>query len=83
MTRIEVRLCSFCCVFLQDGPKPLAASDSVPSFGGTESLVSQERQRIEELLRSRGMPRGSYPPFSVAAKGQKVDTSTVPLSLFR
>ncbi|XP_038984075.1 uncharacterized protein LOC103710008 isoform X2 [Phoenix dactylifera] len=56
----------------EDGPKPLAASDSVPSFGGTESLVSQEKQRIEELLRSRGMPRGSYPPFSVAAKGHKV-----------
>nr|XP_029121938.1 ATPase family AAA domain-containing protein 1-A isoform X3 [Elaeis guineensis] len=56
----------------EDGPKPLAASDSLPSFGGTESLVDQERQRIEEMLRSMGMPRGSYPPFSVAAKGQKV-----------
>ncbi|KAG1364027.1 putative ATPase family AAA domain-containing protein 1-B [Cocos nucifera] len=56
----------------EDGPKPLAASDSLPSFGGTESLVNHERQRIEEMLRIRGMPRGSYPPFSVAAKGQKV-----------
>lgn len=78
---IEVWLRSCCCVFLQDGPKPPAASDSLPSFGGTESLVSLERQRIEELLRSRGMPRGSYPPFSVAAKGRKVDISTVPSSL--
>lgn len=56
----------------EEGPKPLPAPDSLPSFGGTESLVGQERQRIEELIRSRGMPRGSYPPFSVAAKGQKV-----------
>lgn len=37
-----------------------------------EDLVTQERKKIEDLLRSRGMQRSSYPPFSVAVKGQKV-----------
>jgi len=34
--------------------------------------AKKERQRIEELMRSRGIRYGSYPPFSVAVKGQKV-----------
>ncbi|OAY79209.1 ATPase family AAA domain-containing protein 1-A [Ananas comosus] len=42
-----------------------------PSVSG-EDLVTQERKKIEDLLRSRGMQRSSYPPFSVAVKGQKV-----------
>lgn len=32
----------------------------------------KERERIEELLRSRGIRFGSYPRFTVAVKGQKV-----------
>ncbi|XP_073010243.1 uncharacterized protein [Typha latifolia] len=35
-------------------------------------LARQERKRIEELLRSKGMERGSYPAFSVFVRGQKV-----------
>uniref|UniRef100_A0A0D9VKU2 AAA+ ATPase domain-containing protein n=1 Tax=Leersia perrieri TaxID=77586 RepID=A0A0D9VKU2_9ORYZ len=37
-----------------------------------EDLAQKERKRIMELIQSRGMPRGSYPQFSVAVKGQKV-----------
>lgn len=39
---------------------------------GMSGIVSHERQRLEELLRNRGMQPGSYPPFTVAAKGQQV-----------
>ncbi|XP_020090144.1 spastin isoform X1 [Ananas comosus] len=45
---------------------------SAPPPVSGEDLVTQERKKIEDLLRSRGMQRGSYPPFSVAVKGQKV-----------
>lgn len=37
-----------------------------------QAIAVKERQRIEELLRSRGIRHGSYPRFSVAVKGQKV-----------
>lgn len=53
-------------------PKPGSTSESDASFGGVENLVIQERRRLEELLRSRGMQRGSYPHLTVAGKGQKV-----------
>ncbi|PKA50607.1 26S protease regulatory subunit 6B like [Apostasia shenzhenica] len=39
---------------------------------GMEKLAPLERQRLEELLNSRGMQRGSYPPFTVDVKGPKV-----------
>ncbi|XP_078174782.1 P-loop containing nucleoside triphosphate hydrolases superfamily protein isoform X2 [Carex rostrata] len=42
------------------------------SSGGWEDLVGEERKRIEELLKSKGMQRGSYPPYSVSVKGPKV-----------
>ncbi|KAF3329113.1 meiotic spindle formation protein mei-1 isoform X1 [Carex littledalei] len=42
------------------------------SSGVWEGLVGEERKRIEELLKSKGMPRGSYPPYSVSVKGPKV-----------
>lgn len=42
------------------------------SSRGWEDLVGEERKRIEELLKSKGMPRGSYPPYSVSVKGSKV-----------
>ena len=37
-----------------------------------QERAKNERQRIEELMRSRGIRYGSYPSFSVAVKGQKV-----------
>lgn len=39
---------------------------------GTNEIVGHERQRLEELLRNRGMQPGSYPPFTIAVKGQQV-----------
>ncbi|OVA20008.1 AAA+ ATPase domain [Macleaya cordata] len=42
------------------------------SYDNAEKMVRQERLRLEELLRSKGILRGSYPPFTVAVKGQKV-----------
>ncbi|PKU85345.1 hypothetical protein MA16_Dca003084 [Dendrobium catenatum] len=41
-------------------------------FLETEKLAAGERQRLEELLKSKGMQRGSYPPFSVDVRGPKV-----------
>ncbi|KAH0435519.1 hypothetical protein IEQ34_026600 [Dendrobium chrysotoxum] len=38
----------------------------------TEKLAAGERQRLEELLKSRGMQWGSYPPFTVDVRGPKV-----------
>ncbi|GKD70294.1 hypothetical protein Tco_1324384 [Tanacetum coccineum] len=37
-----------------------------------EAIAMKERTRLEELLKSKGMPYGSYPRFTVAVKGQKV-----------
>ncbi|MCL7035038.1 hypothetical protein MKW94_011809 [Papaver nudicaule] len=49
------------------------STEAPPSgFENLEKIVKQERLRLEELLKSKGMLRGSYPPFSVAVKGQKV-----------
>ncbi|MED6123958.1 hypothetical protein PIB30_054494 [Stylosanthes scabra] len=35
-------------------------------------VAKKERERIEELLRKKGVRYGSYPRFTVAVKGQKV-----------
>ncbi|KAL5212256.1 hypothetical protein ABZP36_023103 [Zizania latifolia] len=37
-----------------------------------EDLARKEKKRIMDFIQSRGMPRGSYPQFDVAVKGQKV-----------
>ncbi|CAJ1962570.1 unnamed protein product [Sphenostylis stenocarpa] len=37
-----------------------------------QEIAKRERQRIEQLIRSRGIRYGSYPFFSVAVKGEKV-----------
>ncbi|GJR86373.1 hypothetical protein Tco_0210384 [Tanacetum coccineum] len=37
-----------------------------------EAIAKKERTRLEELLKSKGMPYSSYPRFTVAVKGQKV-----------
>lgn len=39
-----------------------------------EEVAKKERRRIEELLARKGMRYGSYPKFTVAVKGQKVNT---------
>lgn len=49
-----------------------SASQSPSNFMGMSGIVSHERQRLEELLRNRGMQPGSYPPFTIAVKGQQV-----------
>ncbi|KAK9151581.1 hypothetical protein Syun_009890 [Stephania yunnanensis] len=37
-----------------------------------EKIVRQERYKLEDLLKSKGMQYGSYPPFTVGVKGQKI-----------
>ncbi|GJX28636.1 hypothetical protein Tco_0236715 [Tanacetum coccineum] len=37
-----------------------------------EAIAKKERTRLEGLLKSKGMPYGSYPGFNIAVKGQKV-----------
>ncbi|XP_031394115.1 katanin p60 ATPase-containing subunit A-like 1 [Punica granatum] len=50
---------------------PLPAES--PSSGeNIEEIARKERERIEELLKSKGIQRGSYPRFGIAVKGQKV-----------
>uniref|UniRef100_A0A5B7BWY3 AAA+ ATPase domain-containing protein n=1 Tax=Davidia involucrata TaxID=16924 RepID=A0A5B7BWY3_DAVIN len=47
-------------------------SESPSSHVDLEETAKKERQRLEELLKSKGMQYGSYPRFTVAVKGQKV-----------
>uniref|UniRef100_A0A2P2KK62 Uncharacterized protein MANES_16G002800 n=2 Tax=Rhizophora mucronata TaxID=61149 RepID=A0A2P2KK62_RHIMU len=53
------------------GP-PLPSPHPSSSYADLEEIAKTERQRIEELLRSKGIRYGSYPRFTVAVKGQKV-----------
>lgn len=46
--------------------------DSPSGFGDLEEIARNERRRIEELLRSKGVGYGSYPRYTVATKGKKV-----------
>ncbi|URE16314.1 Holliday junction DNA helicase ruvB N-terminus [Musa troglodytarum] len=48
-----------------------AVEDSWSGSVGADKIVRQVRQRLEELLRTKGMQRGSYPTFTVSAKGNK------------
>ncbi|KAK9155555.1 hypothetical protein Sjap_003035 [Stephania japonica] len=41
-------------------------------YGDMEKIVRQERNKLEDLLKSKGMQYGSYPPFTVGIKGQKI-----------
>ncbi|CAL5410588.1 unnamed protein product [Camellia sinensis] len=52
-------------------PKTALPSESPSSHGDLEEIARKERQRLEELLKSKGMLYGSYPRFTVAVKGQK------------
>ncbi|KAG8635158.1 hypothetical protein MANES_16G002800v8 [Manihot esculenta] len=56
----------------QAAAKPSLPSESPSSYKDLEEIAKQERQRIEELLKSKGIKFGSYPRFTVAVKGQKV-----------
>lgn len=59
-----------------DADKPVESpplQSESPSVGEKlEEIARTERQRVEELLKSKGMHYGSYPRFSVGVKGQKV-----------
>ncbi|KAJ4703984.1 putative 26S protease regulatory subunit [Melia azedarach] len=52
--------------------KPSLPSESPSSYADLEEIAKKERQRLEELLKRKGMNYGSYPKFTVAVKGQKV-----------
>ncbi|KAL2931265.1 hypothetical protein RDABS01_036675 [Bienertia sinuspersici] len=47
-------------------------SELPSSYDHLEELAKNERRRLEELIRSKGMKYGSYPRFIVAVKGQKI-----------
>ena len=55
----------------QSSPSP---SESPPSYTNLEENARKLRDRLEELIRTKGMKYGSYPRFTVALKGQKVIT---------
>jgi hypothetical protein len=50
----------------------LPSESSPSSYGDLEEIAKKERQRIEELLKSKGIKYGSFPRFTIAVKGQKV-----------
>ncbi|XP_007026191.2 PREDICTED: katanin p60 ATPase-containing subunit A1 isoform X1 [Theobroma cacao] len=52
--------------------KPPLPSETPASHVNLEETAKKERQRIEQLLKDKGMKSGSYPRFTVAIKGQKV-----------
>ncbi|XP_043689240.1 outer mitochondrial transmembrane helix translocase isoform X2 [Telopea speciosissima] len=58
--------------FLQADPQVPLPSESPSNYTDLEKIAKQERLRLEELLKSKGMFYGSYPRFTVAIKGQKV-----------
>lgn len=57
--------------FLQVASSPLP-SEPPASPVDLEEIAKKERQRIENLLKDKGIKYGSYPRFTVAVKGQKV-----------
>lgn len=70
-----------CCIFFlsflylqADGDTPNPPV-SPPSYADLEETAKQERIRLEELIKSKGLKYGSYPRFIVAVKGQKVSVS--------
>ncbi|XVF26106.1 hypothetical protein REPUB_Repub13aG0271200 [Reevesia pubescens] len=52
--------------------KPPLPSVPPASHVNLEETAKKERQRIEQLLKDKGLRHGSYPRFTVAVKGQKV-----------
>lgn len=53
-------------------PEIPMASSSTADSDDVDRLVRLERQKLEELLNTREMQRGTYPAFAVSARGQKV-----------
>ncbi|ONI09866.1 hypothetical protein PRUPE_4G014800 [Prunus persica] len=53
-------------------PSSPAESPATESHVDLDEISKKQRQKIEDLLRSKGIRRGSYPQFTVAVKGQKV-----------
>lgn len=51
---------------------PPLPSEPPANHVNLEETAKKERQRIEQLLKDKGMKHGSYPRFTVAVKGQKV-----------
>ena len=58
--------------FLQANASTNLPPESPPNYVDLEETARKERLRLEELLKRKGMPFGSYPRFTVAVKGQKV-----------
>ncbi|OMO76894.1 hypothetical protein CCACVL1_15353 [Corchorus capsularis] len=52
--------------------KPPLPSAPPANHANLEEIAKKERQRIEDLLKDKGLRYGSYPRFTVAVKGQKV-----------
>ncbi|XWS19360.1 hypothetical protein CRYUN_Cryun31cG0009100 [Craigia yunnanensis] len=52
--------------------KPPLPSEPPASHVNLEETAKKERQRIEQLLKDKGIKDGSYPQFTVAVNGQKV-----------
>ena len=50
-------------------------SEIPSSYDDLEEIAKKERRKLEDLIRSKGMKYGSYPRFTVAVKGQKVNIS--------
>lgn len=68
--------------FMQPTARP-TPSESPASYVDLEEIAKKERQRIEELLKAKGIRYGSYPRFTLAIKGQKViDQSPFSMATF-
>lgn len=55
----------------QSAVTPLPAKD-LSTHADMEEIAKKERQRIEQLIRNKGMKYGACPRFTVGVKGQKV-----------
>ncbi|XP_074558682.1 outer mitochondrial transmembrane helix translocase [Curcuma longa] len=49
-----------------------SVTHSATNSDEVKKMASQERQRLEELLRTKKMENGSYPHYYLSVKGQKV-----------
>lgn len=49
-----------------------SGSPPTPNHGVLEELAMKEKNRLGELIKTKGMLIGSYPRYTVAVKGQKV-----------